>query len=314
MYRVRLHGRGGQGIKTASRVLGSALFGAGYVVQDAPRYGAERRGAPIFAYVRAARASIQERGVIDDPSLVVVADDSLMRVPSAGVLTGLAPATVLLVRTRESADLWRQRVRAPGPVLTLPEPNDGGPEAGPQWLAGIECAGAAARLLGVVTRAQLEAALRSELADLDAAVRMQSEAAALSAFDAFAPHAGSVVELQEHPQEAADWVDVAPEPAARSAPTIFGGGTSVKVSTGLWRTVRPVIDHARCHRCHWMCALPCPDSAINIDALGYPQIDLDHCKGCLICVAQCPFHVISAVPEHAAVALQAAGAHTESSQ
>ncbi|MGA7278297.1 MAG: 2-oxoacid:acceptor oxidoreductase family protein, partial [Desulfocapsaceae bacterium] len=67
MYRIRFHGRGGQGMKTASRILGRAFFLAGYEVQDAPRYGAERRGAPIFAYVRAARSPINERGIIQQP-------------------------------------------------------------------------------------------------------------------------------------------------------------------------------------------------------------------------------------------------------
>ena len=43
MYRIRFHGRGGQGMKTASRILGTAFFLSGYEVQDAPRYGAERR-------------------------------------------------------------------------------------------------------------------------------------------------------------------------------------------------------------------------------------------------------------------------------
>ena len=74
MYRIRFHGRGGQGMKTASRVLGSAFFIEGYEVQDAPRYGAERRGAPIFAYVRASKHPINERGIILRPDLVVVAD------------------------------------------------------------------------------------------------------------------------------------------------------------------------------------------------------------------------------------------------
>ena len=64
MFRIRLHGRGGQGIKSASRVLGTAFFHEGFEVQDAPRYGAERRGAPVFAYVRADRQAIHERGVI----------------------------------------------------------------------------------------------------------------------------------------------------------------------------------------------------------------------------------------------------------
>ena len=67
MYRIRFHGRGGQGMKTASRILGSAFFNEGFEVQDAPRYGAERRGAPIFAYVRADRSEIRERGVILRP-------------------------------------------------------------------------------------------------------------------------------------------------------------------------------------------------------------------------------------------------------
>jgi len=43
MFRICFHGRGGQGMKTASRILGTAFFIEGYEVQDAPRYGAERR-------------------------------------------------------------------------------------------------------------------------------------------------------------------------------------------------------------------------------------------------------------------------------
>ena len=84
MFRIRFHGRGGQGMKTASRILGTAFFKAGYQVQDAPRYGAERRGAPIFAYVRADQKTINERGIIDHPGLVVVADDTLMACPRQG--------------------------------------------------------------------------------------------------------------------------------------------------------------------------------------------------------------------------------------
>lgn len=50
MFTIRFHGRGGQGMKTASHLLGNAFFLAGYEVQDAPRYGAERRGAPMTSY------------------------------------------------------------------------------------------------------------------------------------------------------------------------------------------------------------------------------------------------------------------------
>jgi pyruvate ferredoxin oxidoreductase gamma subunit len=99
---------------------------------------------------------------------------------------------------------------------------------------------------------------------------------------------------------APQWVDALYEQARVAAPVIHGGLTSVEVRTGLWRTLRPVIDHERCNRCWWVCSTFCPDSAISIDGEGYPQIDYDHCKGCLICVAKCPPHAIAAIPEQSA--------------
>ena len=120
MYRIRYHGRGGQGMKTASRILGTAFFLEGFEVQDAPRYGAERRGAPIFAYVRASRKQINERGIIRRPDLVIVADDTLVSIPAAGVLSGLTKRTVLLISSNEPPDQWQKRLNFSGQVLKLP--------------------------------------------------------------------------------------------------------------------------------------------------------------------------------------------------
>ena len=163
MYRIRFHGRGGQGMKTASRLLGTAFFRSGYQVQDAPRYGAERRGAPVFAYVRASTEAIHERGIIRAPDLVVVADDSLVAVPAAGVLQGISASTVMLINTGEDAATWRDRLNFPGSLLTLPA--EAGERAELRFV-GATCAGAAARLLGVIARDTLEAAVREELAAL----------------------------------------------------------------------------------------------------------------------------------------------------
>jgi pyruvate ferredoxin oxidoreductase gamma subunit len=46
-----------------------------------------------------------------------------------------------------------------------------------------------------------------------------------------------------------------------------------------------------------VCGSFCPDSAISVAEDGRPVIDLDHCKGCMICVAQCPPHAIEATSE-----------------
>lgn len=298
MYRIRFHGRGGQGIKTASRMLGSAFFLEGFEVQDAPRYGAERRGAPIFATVRAAHEPIHERGAITRPDLALVADDTLVTIAAAGVLAGVSQRTVLLLRSAIDAESWRQRLKVDGLLLVLP---DSCADAGP--LAGAACAGAAARLLGVIPRRSLEQALRDELAELRPAAVERNLEVALAAFETMAPHAGCVAEGTDLPATTAaapDWIDFPFEEARISAPDIHGAATSVEVRTGLWRTMRPVIDQDRCRRCHWVCSTLCPDGVISVQPDGHPSIDYEHCKGCMVCVAVCPPHAIRAVPESSA--------------
>ncbi len=144
MYRIRFHGRGGQGIKTAGRVLGTAFFLEGFTVQDSPRYGAERRGAPIVAYVRAAQRPIDERGVIQHPDLVVVVDETLVQVVAAEVLTGVTPRTVLLMTSRDDAEIWRHRLSFAGAVLTLPPRATGRGTASPCREHGVRGRGGAA--------------------------------------------------------------------------------------------------------------------------------------------------------------------------
>jgi pyruvate ferredoxin oxidoreductase gamma subunit len=295
VVRIRFHGRGGQGIKTAGRILGSALFAEGLEVQDAPRYGAERRGAPIDCTVRAARDPIHERGPVHRPDLVVVADDSLVGLPAAGVLEGVGPDTVLLLASVESADEWVRRIAFPGRLFALPMRVDDPAEA---RFAGVGCAGAAARCVGRIGRDTLAAAIRQELASLPDDVVQKSLERALDAFDFFADAEGCVAEGDGSLSDARpDWIELPFDDARVSAPHVHGAATSVQVRTGLWRTLRPVLDAERCHHCHWICSSQCPDGVIAVTGEGEPDIDYDHCKGCMICVAVCPHHALAGVPE-----------------
>ncbi len=302
MYRIRFHGRGGQGIKTAGRILGTAFFLEGFEVQDAPRYGAERRGAPLFAYVRAARKPINERGIITRPDLIIVADDSLFSVPAAGVLSGAQEHTVLLISSGEKSETWKERIKFSGTVVALPSGEDAKDRAAVHH-AGVAAAGAAARLLGVISSDTLKQAVLDELAPLGDAVVGKNVRTALEAFDGVSDHAGCVSEGKEvtaTSYEPPDWVEVPFEDAGISAPAIHAPATSVEVKTGLWRTLRPVLDRARCKRCWYLCTTFCPDSAMSVSPEGYPEIDYGHCKGCMICYARCHNHAIEAVPEPAA--------------
>ena len=298
MYRIRLHGRGGQGMKTASRILGTAFFLEGYEVQDAPRYGAERRGAPIFAYVRAIKdQQIYERGIIQHPDLVIVADDTLVPIPAAGVITGLTDRNIVLINSKEDTDVWKNRLNINSAIITLPALDI--KDLTELRFIGASCAGAAARLLGVISKESLEEAIRQELKELPDEQLLINIEKALHAYDEMAAHEavvseGDVIAVKDYVEP--EWIDMPFENASVSAPVIFSGATSVKIRTGLWRTLRPVIDYDKCRHCWWVCSTFCPDSAINV-VKGIPEIDLDHCKGCMICVAQCPPHAIAAIAE-----------------
>ena len=105
MIRIRFHGRGGHGVKTASRIVGTAAFLAGHHCQDSPVYGAERRGAAVVAFTRISDDPILERGVIDHPDLIVVADETLLDDPAAGVLAGQESASALFLNTTAAEPL-----------------------------------------------------------------------------------------------------------------------------------------------------------------------------------------------------------------
>jgi pyruvate ferredoxin oxidoreductase gamma subunit len=284
-------------MKTASRILGSAFFLAGYEVQDAPRYGAERRGAPMFAYVRANRKIIYERGIITRPDLVVVADDSLLLLPAAGVTAGITSHSLLLVHSDHSPLELQTTLGCPCPVLTLATAPTEDPFAS-HPPAGAGCAAAAAQLLGLSWQIVKEA-MEMELAGLSEQLLTENEQVARNAFQQMAT-SGHQIESQTEPESSStgkpNWIELPFEDAAISAPAIHGTATSLHMDTGSWRTLRPVIDLERCSRCG-LCHTYCPEGAISNDQDGYPCIDYFHCKGCLICLVQCPLHAIESMPE-----------------
>ena len=77
MLEIRIHGRGGQGVVIASKVLAMAFFIEGKYVQAFPFFGAERQGAPVAAFVRADDKKIHLRCKIYNPAYLIVLDTDL---------------------------------------------------------------------------------------------------------------------------------------------------------------------------------------------------------------------------------------------
>ena len=61
MIEVRIHGRGGQGNVVAAYLLATAAIEEGWYAQAFPAFGAERRGAPVTAFVRINQQIVRRR-------------------------------------------------------------------------------------------------------------------------------------------------------------------------------------------------------------------------------------------------------------
>jgi 2-oxoisovalerate/pyruvate ferredoxin oxidoreductase gamma subunit len=99
---IRLHGRGGQGAVIASKLLAAALFREGWFVQAFPSFGAERTGAPVTAFLRAAEQRITNHSQIYEPTHVIVLDPLL--VTAVDVAAGLRPDGQILVNAPDRKD------------------------------------------------------------------------------------------------------------------------------------------------------------------------------------------------------------------
>lgn len=116
MQEIRFHGRGGQGAVIASRVLAQALFLEGRYAQSFPTFGAERRGAPVAAFVRADDHFINLRSQVTEPDYVVVMAARL--IDAVPVTAGLKSGGRILI----NSDLSPAEIRLQNEKLAqLPE-------------------------------------------------------------------------------------------------------------------------------------------------------------------------------------------------
>lgn len=103
LYEIRWHGRGGQGAITAAKIMAQAAYLEGYQgVTAAPSFGAERRGAPVSASTRISPQPIMVISQVEEPEVIVVLDDTLLR--DRDVIGGLGRGGWLVVNSRQHPD------------------------------------------------------------------------------------------------------------------------------------------------------------------------------------------------------------------
>lgn len=138
MTEIRIHGRGGQGNVVAAYLLATAAFAEGRFGQAFPAFGAERRGAPVTAFVRIADHPIRQRAQVRTPGFLIVQDEALLHVPD--VTDGLLPGGGILVNSMRNPEELAARLEREVvvmPATTLATEHLGRPVPNTALLAGF---------------------------------------------------------------------------------------------------------------------------------------------------------------------------------
>jgi pyruvate ferredoxin oxidoreductase gamma subunit len=111
MISVVMHGRGGQGAKTAAMLLARVAINLGKHAQAFPEYGPERTGAPVRSYVRLSNHQIRTHEPVIAPDIILIIDDSL--IDFVDVTKGMQKTTDIIVNTTMSADALKKKLSLP---------------------------------------------------------------------------------------------------------------------------------------------------------------------------------------------------------
>lgn len=95
MKEIRWHGRGGQGAVIAARMLAASFVREGRSAIAFPKFGFERRGAPVAAFTQVDDVPIRRKTQIYYPDCLIVIDPRLMK--AVNVFEGIKENGVLVL-------------------------------------------------------------------------------------------------------------------------------------------------------------------------------------------------------------------------
>lgn len=102
MKEIRLHGRGGQGVVKASQIVVRAAVKCGLHGQFIPFFGVERKGSPVYGYLRLGSEEIRRKTQIYFPDVIVIMDDSLVGMDNT--YAGLKDGGTVIINTAKPLD------------------------------------------------------------------------------------------------------------------------------------------------------------------------------------------------------------------
>ena len=290
---IRIHGRGGQGAVIGAEILADALFREGKYSQKIPVYGAERRGAPVVAFVRFDEKPITLTCGVYNPDCIVVLDPKLQK--TVNVAAGLKEGGVAILnetKDPEDVDLGVNLSKIATVDATSIAVDVIGPQAIP--ITNTVMLGALSKATGWIKLESLFDPIRErfpgEIGEKNIkAAEMGYEKVRVKEFRVEKVSGAGVSRyVKLSGSRALTLRELRPCPAVDVK-------NLRQVSTGNWRIFKPVVDQEKCVRCK-MCYYFCPEGVITVTDKGV-SIDYKYCKGCGICANECRVGAIKMVKE-----------------
>ncbi|MEA3378925.1 MAG: 2-oxoacid:acceptor oxidoreductase family protein [Nanoarchaeota archaeon] len=116
MIEIVIHGRAGQGAKSAGQLLAETSLKENKFFQTFPNYGPERSGAPMKAFFRISDKQIKTYSPVNHPNYILVIDDSLLKILS---LERFNKDVMLLVNTKKSKEEIKHLTKFKGNIFIL---------------------------------------------------------------------------------------------------------------------------------------------------------------------------------------------------
>ena len=114
---IRVHGRGGQGAMTASRLLAEAALLEGKYIHAFPSFGPERMGAPMEAFTRISAEKFFMKTQVYEPDAVLVLDPTLF--DAVDVTQGLVEDGTIIANYSEAPERLREKLAISQPIATV---------------------------------------------------------------------------------------------------------------------------------------------------------------------------------------------------
>ena len=282
MKEMVLIGRGGEGVVVASQILADTFARAGFWAQSFPEFKAERRGAPISAFLRWDESPIHRRYKVRDCDVLVVVSPSP---PPVQAMRMLRPGGLMILNREQRFGQKGPFDIARVPASRIARERDVYSSEG-RPMGNVAVVGACVRLLLPEGLGFLEEAVTARLG-------VHAAANIAAARDGYARC------TRQHGLKG-DIPVVMPAAlgAAAVLPPFAISTTDSRVNhTGAWAIEQPTLTDA-CTACA-LCALFCPEGAISRHD-GSMVVDTTYCKGCGICELVCPVRGALSLQEVAA--------------